>query len=289
MMKKAAYLALALTLTLSLCMAGAVAQADKYGGVFTAFDQRDTWEKATDIAFNDGHVAITGTGALADGCVVFITEPGTYVLSGTCANGQIVVDVTKEEKVQLVLNGLTLTCADSAPLYVYAADKVSLTLAPGTVNTFADAPAYTAPFDKMPNACVCARDDLTINGQGALVVNAVFNNGIGCKNDLKIISGDITVTAVNNGLKGNDSIAIKGGNIKVDSKDDGIKTDNEAESDKGYIYIAGGNLHITALDDAIQAVSDVTVTGASVTVNCGGRTINCDGTENVDAGCITAE
>lgn len=287
-MKKIFSVMIAALMLLSLCMA---AQAETYAEVFTNFDQRDTYDaqSAASITFAGDGALISGSGVSADGTVIYITEPGTYILSGECDDGQIVVDVTKDDKVQLVFNGLTLACKNSAPVYVLCADKVSVTLAEGTVNTLTDSEKYTAPFDKQPNACLCSRDDLTINGQGTLTVNALSNNGIGCKNDLKIISGTITVNAANNAVKGNDSVAIKGGVITVNSKDDGIKTENEIDVGKGYIYIEGGQIDITASDDGLQATQDITVRGGSVLAACGGQTINCDGTENITDGCVSGK
>ena len=277
-----------ITLVLALCLLGITpALAASYDGVFTNFDQRDNWTEAVIITFNNGGVLVNGSGVEVDGTTVRIVAPGTYMLSGACENGQIVVEIDKAEKAQLVLGGLTLTCLDSAPLYVISADKVSLTLAPGSVNTFTDAAVYTREFEKAPNACICSRDDLTINGSGALIVNGQNNNGIGCKNDLKILSGTITVTAPKNALKGNDSVAIADGVITLTAGKDAIKADNAEEPGKGYIYICGGTLDITAGDDAIQGQQDVTVSGGSIAVAAEGKTVNSKGTQEVAQGVIT--
>lgn len=283
-MKKLLLTLLVLALMLTLM---APALAATYTDVFTNFDQRDTWTDATTIDFTNDGVKISGNGASADGTVVYITGDGTYVIAGECANGQIVVELDKADKAQLVLMGLNLTCLDSAPLYVVSADKVSLTLAEGTVNTFSDGTAYNSnAFDKKPTACIYSRDDLTINGKGELVVNANVNNGIGTSNDLKIVSGTVTVNAVNNGLKGNDSVAIMGGTINVTSKDDGIKTENETDPGKGYIYVEGGEISVTCADDALQATQDITVAGGHLMVSAGGKTINCDGSQDILSGSI---
>lgn len=277
-----------LVLLLVLCLTGLpAALAADYSDVFTSFDQRDSWTEAVVITFNDDGVLINGSGAEAEGTTVRITASGTYMFSGSCADGQIQVEISKEEKAQLVLGGLTLSCQDSAPLYVISADKVSLTLAPGSVNTFTDAAAYTRAFEKMPNACICSRDDLTINGSGQLTVIGQNNNGIGCKNDLKILSGEITVSAPKNALKGNDSVSIRDGSITLSAGKDAIKSDTADQPGKGYIYIAGGSLDITAGDDAIQASQDVTITGGAIAVSVGGKTVNSKGTQDVASGVIS--
>ena len=284
-MKKLLALALSILMACSLC----AALAADYSDVFTNFDLRDSWTAATEITFTDTAVTINGSGAVADGTVVTITAPGVYKLQGSCADGQVLVELDKAEKAQLVLAGLTLTCQSSAPLYVLSADKVSLTLAPDTVNTFADGKAYTAAFDKQPNACICSRDDLVINGTGTLNVEGNFNNGIGTKNDLRIAGGNITVSAVKNALKGNDSVAIQNGVITLTAGKDAIKTDNEDKPGKGYVYIAGGDIRITAGDDAIQATQDVTVTGGAIAVTAAGKAVNSKGSQDVATGVISAK
>ena len=284
-MKKLLALALSILMACSLC----TALAADYSDVFTNFDLRDSWTAATEITFTDTAVTINGSGAVADGTVVTITAPGVYKLQGSCADGQVLVELDKAEKAQLVLAGLTLTCQSSAPLYVLSADKVSLTLAPDTVNTFADGKAYTAAFDKQPNACICSRDDLVINRTGTLNVEGNFNNGIGTKNDLRIAGGNITVSAVKNALKGNDSVAIQNGVITLTAGKDAIKTDNEDKPGKGYVYIAGGDIRITAGDDAIQATQDVTVTGGAIAVTAAGKAVNSKGSQDVATGVISAK
>ena len=284
-MKKLLSLALSLLLACSLC----TALAADYSDVFTSFDLRDSWTAATEITFTDTAVTINGSGAAADGTVVTITAPGVYKLQGSCADGQVLVEIDKAEKAQLVLAGLTLTCQSSAPLYVLSADKVSLTLAPDTVNTFTDGKAYTAAFEKQPNACICSRDDLVINGTGTLNVQGNFNNGIGTKNDLRIAGGVITVSAVKNALKGNDSVAIQNGAITLTAGKDAIKADNGDKPDKGYVYIAGGDIRITAGDDAIQATQDVTITGGALTVTATGKAVNSKGSQDVASGVINGK
>lgn len=275
------------SLLLALLMLSSVALAADYSDEFTDFDQRDSWTEAVIITFDNDAVTVNGSGVSVDGTTVYITSEGTYMLSGSCENGQIIVDVAKEDKVQLVLGGLTLACADSAPLYVLSADKVGLTLAPGSVNTFTDGVNYTRTFEKAPNAAICSRDDLTINGSGELNVTANFNNGIGCKNDLKIVGGTVTVTAVKNALKGDDSVAIKGGSITLTAGKDAIKADTADKPGKGYVYIEGGEIDINAGDDAIQGQTDVTVKGGKIAVSCEGKTINSKGTQDVIASAIT--
>lgn len=251
---------------------------------FTKFDQRATWEDtAVTVTLNSDTATASGDGVTVNGSDVTISKEGTYILSGTLTDGQIIVEVTKEEKVQLVLNGVDITCNDSAAIYVKSADKVSITLAKDTVNKVTDGLSYTfAEGEDEPNACIFSKDDLTINGEGTLQVTANYNNGIATKNDLKVISGTIDVTSVNNALKGKDSVAILNGNITIDTEGDGIKADNEEESGQGYVYIANGTFNIDAAEDGIQAITYITVKGGDWTIDAGDKQVACKGEKNIE-------
>ena len=168
-----------------------------------------------------------------------ITAAGTYVVSGSLDDGQIVVDTEDKETVRLVLNGADITCSTSAPIYVKSADKIILILADGTENQVTDGDSYVledAESDE-PNAAIFSKSDLTINGDGSLIVKANYNDGIASKDDLKIVSGDITVDAVNDAIKGRDCIGVKDGTIKVTAGGDGLQSTNDEDPEKGFICI----------------------------------------------------
>lgn len=239
---------------------------------FTKFDKRDTWdENATVIELADKDVTID--------------KAGTYVLSGTLEDGQIYVNVASADKVQLVLNGVNITCKDSAAIYVENADKVSLTLAEGTENILTDGGDVTTTD---ADGCVFSKDDLSINGLGTLKVNGTVSNGIDCNNDIKIVSGTIIVDAVNNGIKAKQSIAIKDGNITV-SAEDAVKAKSNSDETVGSFYMEGGTMKINATDDGISATVSIKITGGNISVSAEGKTTNCDGIEDVKEGCITKE
>lgn len=234
---------------------------------FSVFDQKYTYDESTAVYVDVSLGSVT------------ITDPGTYILSGTLNDGQITVNVAKEEKVQLVLNNVSVTSSASAALFVLSADKVSLTLPEGTVNSFTDATEYA--LDDEAKGCIYSKDDLSINGFGTLNVTGQFNNGISVKNDLRICGGKINVSAVNNAIKGNDSVGIMGGTITVKSAEDAIKADS-VDFGEGFVYIIGGDFDITCSDDAIQASQDVTVTGGTFIIKCGGKKVNSKGTSELN-------
>ena len=240
------------------------------------------------LTFNGNQLStsVQDTGITVEGGAFVITRGGSYELKGDLSNGQIKVAVPKTEQVELIFNNFTASCNTSAPLYIQSADKCVINLAAGSVNTLTDATLYqfANPAEDKPNACIYSSDDLTIKGTGTLNVNGNYNNGIGCKNDLRIKDCTLNVTGVNNILKGNDSVEIENATVKLSGGEDAIKSDTADRTDKGYILItAGSKVEINCIDDALQATMSITVeAGCTVTGNCGGDALNCPGTINAD-------
>ncbi|MBE6586505.1 MAG: carbohydrate-binding domain-containing protein [Ruminococcaceae bacterium] len=246
-----------------------------------------TEENPISLTFNGIQCSESVAGTLSvDGGAFVISKGGFYVLSGDLSDGQIKVVVPKTEEITLIFKNFTASSSKTAPIYIDSCDKATIELAAGTVNSLTDASIYqfANPGDDKPNACIYSADDLTIKGEGTLNVTANYNNGIGCKNDLRIKSGTIAVTAPNNILKGNDSVSIEGGNITLSGGEDAIKSDTTDRTDKGFVLIEGNaKVTITCSDDALQATQSITVAaGTSVTITAGGDALNCPGTINAD-------
>ena len=75
---------------------------------------------------------------------VTIKEEGTYILSGSLSNGMVIVEAEDTDKIQLVLNGVSISSTQSAALYVRSADKVFVTTVSGTENSLEHSGTYTA-------------------------------------------------------------------------------------------------------------------------------------------------
>lgn len=236
----------------------------------------DASPEATDVTATirlaGDRITVAGRGVQVEGQIVTIASAGTYSISGRLTDGQIVVDTEDAEKVVLLLNGADIACATGAPIYIANAEKVVLTLADGTQNSVTDGAQYTFPDAQTdePNAAIFSKDDLTINGAGALTVKANYNNGIASKDDLKITGGQITVQAVNDGIKGRDSLVIKAGVILVNAGADGLQANNAEDAGQGYITIEGGTVNVTAGKDAVQAETNLTIGGGQLALVSGG-------------------
>ena len=208
-----------------------------------------------------------------DDKTISITESGEYVLSGKITDGQIIVDVPESDDkvVTLILNDVNVNCSDSAAIYVKNAKKVVLSLVDGTTNTFADGSNYVYEDEEKeePNACIFSKDDLVIAGNGSLVVNGNFNNGIYSKDDLTITGGKIEVKAANNGIKGKDSVAILSSDISIEAGGDGMSSTNAEDDGKGFISIESGEFKIVSGEDGIQAETYLEIKGGSFDITTG--------------------
>ena len=139
---------------------------------------------------------------------VTIDKEGIYVLSGTLTDGQVIIDVADTEKVQLVLNNVTITAENTAPIYVKSANKVFVTLAAGTTNTLNTTGAFVADTENNVDGVIFAKSDITFNGSGTLKINAAQGHGIVGKDDVVFTSGTYLVTAANHGVSANNSVRI---------------------------------------------------------------------------------
>lgn len=233
-----------------------------------------TWDASSVVAIslNGNSIAVAGDGVQVDGSVATITAAGTYTLSGSLTDGQIIVNTQSEEVVRLILNGVDLHSASSAAIYIANAEKVVLVLAEGTQNTVSDGESYVfaSAEEDEPNAAIFSKADLTIYGEGALTVTGNYNDGIASKDGLIIASGVITVSAVDDGVRGKDYLVVEGGNLTVTAQGDGLKSDNDEDASRGFITVEAGVLAITAGGDAITAQTDVLISDGVFTLTSGG-------------------
>lgn len=215
----------------------------------------------------------TVDGVTVDGNVITITSGGTYIISGTLSEGQLVVDAD-DEKVQLVLDNADITCATSAAIYVKSAGKTFITLAEGSENILMNTAEFETIDDNNIDAVIFSKDDLALNGSGTLTINSENGHGIVSKDDLKITGGTYNITAASHALSGKDSVRIAAGTFNLVSGKDGIHSENADDSSKGYVYIAGGEFTIDSTGDGIDASNIVQIDGGTFDITAGGGVEN---------------
>lgn len=236
-----------------------------------------TSSNATLISFTDSAVTADGvySGYEIEGTDVSITAAGTYVFSGDCDDGSITVKkgVTG---VTLVLNGLTLTNADSAAITLKKTAEAALIAAAGSENTVADTAGAN---DENAAVKVKSGASLSLSGTGTLTACGNAKNGIKGASDAVITVDELTlnIEAADDGLSCDDELTIKGGRVNITAGGDAVKastdTDDAENPDTtslGNVTVSGGTMTLTAANDGVQADGNLTVTGGTFDITANG-------------------
>ena len=287
----------AAALTLSMLPATALAAKDYATGGETA------------LRFSNSGITVQEgdyDGYKIDGTELTINAAGTYVLSGSCADGSVTVK-KGTTGVVLVLDGLTLTCGDSAAIACNKSTEVTIVAADGTVNTLADTEQNndeTYPDnDSAENAVIKCKDgsQVTLCGSGTLNVTANGKNGVksGATTDeegaasLTIRELTLNIDApVNDAVNAEQQLNIESGSLTISAGDDALHCDLSltvgASGTAGpdiditgcyegieaaNLAIRSGDIDITATDDCLNAANS-DLTGYSSTMDISGSTIN---------------
>ena len=267
----------ALVTTVSTSGGGAIDTAD----LFTERDLTQTPDVSEAVYYT-----------VQDGENITITAAGVYVFSGTASNMTVIVNAGDSDKVQLVLNGLSITNESAPCIYVASADKVFVTTSSSDNNlTVTGTFAENSELDA--DAVITSRDDIVFNGVGVLNITS-STDGIDGKDDIKVTGGTLNISCQDDAIEANDSYCGADGTVTIQAADDGIHAENEDDITKGSVYICGGTYDITAGDDAIHGETIMQIDGGTfsitaaeglegtwVQVNDGDITINAsdDGTE----------
>lgn len=243
--------------------------------MFTKRDLAGTYDEseAVKITLSGKTAACNSSNVQIEDGVVTIKAAGVYVLSGTFTDGTIVVDAGDDDKVQLVLDGVSITAVDYAAIYAKNADKVFVTLAEGAENSLTVSGDYVQTDDNNVDAVIFAKCDLTLNGTGSLTVKDNMGHGIVSKDDLVVTGGTYTIYSQDHCLNGKDSVRIADGTFNLSCDEDGIHAGNDDQQD-GYVYIEGGDINISVGDDALHAEGLLIITGGDIDVSK-----SCEGVE----------
>lgn len=264
---------------------------EKKFDVAVQYDEEDT-NTTTDgdkLVFDNSSVTSDSDNVTIDGTTAIITSGGTYILSGKCSDGKVIISTQEDDVVHLVLDNIELSSKDSAAINELVGAKVVITLTKDSVNSLSDGSNYQSGSendDTIPTACIYTKGSLTINGEGSLLVTGNCSNAIKTKDDFKMMSGQLTINSKTNGIVGKDSVAIKDGTLNVTSDKDGIKSNNTKDSQKGYILIEGGNITIIANDDGLHSNGSLTVEKGELTIDAKDDGIHADGQLMVNDGTV---
>lgn len=244
-------------------------------------------EDTSDYVYEENEVEISLLGATAQaasdlvsisGSTVTITGEGTYILAGSLDNGSVIVEAGKDEQVRLILNGVSITSGDFAAIYVVSADEVNITLADDTTNTLMNGGSFTAIDESNVDAVIFSKDDITLDGNGTLIIASPAGHGIVGKDDVTVTGGSYEISASQTAIKANDSIEITDGSFNLTAGADGLHAENNDDDTLGAISITGGDFYIDAADDGIHATTTLQIDGGSFEITAA---------EGLEATCIT--
>ena len=317
-MKKKHVVLAAATLSLALTMGAYKSYADaatkKNAKAATESTLTNT-EGATQIAASGDSIVVTGDGAVAENGKVTIRKAGTYLLSGTLEEGQLLVDAEEGAEIILVFDGFKISNSTDAPLLFESGSSITLVLKDGSKNAVTDLRS-SAEENK---AAIYTKSDLTISGNGTLDVTGTAEDAIHSKTNvtvqggtinlkagddaihadetLTILDGKVTVLESEEGLEGL-VVDIQGGDITVNASDDGLNASDGSGSDKApgqategaEIRISGGVLTVKAGGDGIDSNGDLIISGGTVVVDGpsdgGNAPIDYDGKGVISGGTV---
>lgn len=223
---------------------------------------------ATVFAFSDDAISVNEgsyDGYQINGTALTISGGGTYVLNGSCADGS--VTVKKGTKgVTLVLEGISLTSADTAPLCLNKSTEVTVVVASGTQNILSDSEKNNDDIypenEKAENAVFKCKDGsaVTLCGGGALSLSANGKNGIksGASTEeegeasLTIRQLTLNITAqVNDAINAEQLLQIESGTLSIAAADDAVHCDRVMQI--GAKETAGPTIDITQCYEGLEA------------------------------------
>ena len=253
----------------------------------------------------------------ADNNNVKISKSGTYIVTGTCADGNLAVK-KGTTGVVLILKDLDLTSTTGATVSLNKGTEVKVIIE-GNVTLTDKENIEDEESDDFDGAALKAKvgSSVVLTGTGTLTINGACKHGIkvsgldaedvadGYGEASFVIDGKdltINITAEEDGLNSGNDLTIKSGTITVSCSDDGIKADyiltiggegtdgptiTVSKSDEAIegaiINIYSGNIDVTAADDGLNAANK-DLEDFTYSLNIMGGTINITaGADGIDS------
>ena len=269
---------------------GEKASSDDTDAVYVAHDIVFYLE-GQGIAYGEGTEEDAHSQAEADAhTVVHISQPGTYVLSGTLSAGQVAVDLGEDAEedpdavVTLILNGVDITCSVAPAVIFYnvyecgAADAetavkdvdtsaagANVILADGTVNHIAG--SYVARISKPDSVELTEDGGEVVDSKKLHKYDGAFYSKMSMNVDGEAEgTGVLNIFAENEGLDSELHLTVNGGVINILSGNDGINTNEDGVS---VTTVNGGTMTIevdgaTGEGDGIDSNGWLVINGGTV-------------------------
>ena len=246
----------------------------------------DAQEEEISITLSDKKSIASDSSVTISGSTVTITQEGTYRISGTLSDGQILIDAGEDAKVKLILDGADISKEGSAAIYAITADKLILSSAEGSVNKINSTGEFVQADDNNVDAAVFAKCDLNLNGEGLVNISCETGHGVVTKDDLKVKAGEWNIEAAGKGLSGKESITVEDGTLNIICSGKGIFSSNDENEEEGVIEILGGSITVVSEDDSIHAGNTVTISSGELALSSEDDGIHADNILTVTDGNI---
>ena len=235
-----------------------------------AFTDRDVSAKYDENVYNinleDDNSSSDNPKTVVNNDVITITNTGTYIVKGKLSDGQIIVDADATDKIQLVLDNVSIGNSSSSAIKIIQAKKVFVTLADNSSNVLASTGEFVKNESDKADGVIYSKEKLTLNGNGKLIVNSPSGHGIVCNDDLIITDGEYSIEAGKHAVKAEDSICISGGVLDLKCVKDALHCDNDEDTTKGNIYIKNVQMSINAEDDAIHSSGFIIIDDGNINI-----------------------
>ena len=249
---------------------------DLHTVTITEDDYYTDYAKSSPVKINlmGDYIEAASNNIKIDGSDITILGGGVYVLSGTLNDGTVIVDSEDGAEVRLILNGVGITSSDFSAINIRQSAKTVISLVEGTENILTDGSVNNEEkLGEETAAAIFSKDDLVINGNGNLTVNANSSDGIKANDSLKITGGKIKIISVDDGINANDYIAALNTSIAVNSGGDAIKCEHTEEG-KGFIAFEESVLSVTSGGDGVYASSALYMNETKADIVSGGGNEN---------------
>lgn len=231
-----------------------------------AYSERGGEIQGVTIQLSNEQISVADERVTVQNKQITITAAGTYQFRGQLSEGQIVVAAKDSDRVQIILAGVDIDNSSSAPIYIKQADEVLVTLAEDTENLLTAGGEFVETDEDKIDAAIFSKTDLSLNGQGKLMIITNYGHGIVSKDDLVIMEGDYDIMVSGHGLSGKDSVRIEAGTIVISAGKDGIHSQNSDDQELGIVYIKDGEINISAESDGIDGQAQVRIDNGNLMI-----------------------
>lgn len=213
-------------------------------------------------------LAFEGVSATLSNNVILIesvVDSIVFAISGSANDAGI--EIHSDKTCDVLLKGTEIRNGNGPAIALYGKEWINVVLADGTINLLQDGDANTSIIQK---AVVFSENDLSISGNGTMIINANGDQEKGIKGgrDIRLANGNLTINVngntiletKDNGFDPSYSTAIKSdGNIIVDEASINISltgVGSKGISANNNIQITGGFISIISSSNGLQYIND---------------------------------